>query len=231
MAGVAGRRAWVTGANRGIGLEIARQLAVAGAQVLALGRDGRALDQALVGLQGLGSVQAAVVDVADPDSVAALFAAHLEGPELLINNAGVIDGPGPTWSQAIGTWQEVLAVNLSGPFFMARLALPRMREAGFGRVVNVSSGMGAMDGEGEPGHVAYRVSKAGLNMLTQTLAAEAGPGVLVNAMCPGWVRTRMGGEGAPRGVEQGADTALYLAGLPAEGPTGGFFRDRLPIAW
>lgn len=232
MDSLQGRRAWVSGANRGIGLEVARQLAAAGAQVLALGRNAEAIEAAAASLSSGGlAVQAAVVDVSDPASVAALFAAHPEGPEVLVNNAGLIDEPVAAWEQSLEDWHQVLGVNLNGPFYLCRHALPRMRAAGFGRVINVSSGMGAFEGEAEPNHVAYRVSKAGLNMLTLTLSAEAGPGVLVNAMCPGWVRTDMGGENAPRQVEEGADTALYLAALPDDGPKGQFFRDRKPIAW
>lgn len=230
--GVRGKRAWVTGANRGIGLAIAQGLAEAGAEVLLLGRDGPGLAAATAAIEASGgSALAAVVDLAEPAAIEALFEAHPLGPEILINNAGLIDEPGPSWAQGLATWEAVMAVNLRAPFWLCHHALPRMRARGFGRVVNLSSGMGSFEGGGEPGHVAYRVSKAGLNMLTQTLAAEAGPGVLVNAMCPGWVRTRMGGEGAPRDVGQGADTALWLAGLPPEGPTGGFFRDRQAIAW
>ena len=106
-----------------------------------------------------------------------------------------------------------------------------MQKLRHGRIVNISSGLGQMEtmGEGSP---AYRVSKAALNALTRTLAAEvAGTGILVNSMSPGWVRTDMGGEDAPRSVEEGAETAVWLALLPSSGPTGKFFRDRKPIPW
>jgi NAD(P)-dependent dehydrogenase (short-subunit alcohol dehydrogenase family) len=106
-----------------------------------------------------------------------------------------------------------------------------MKRQGYGRIVNVSSGQGQLSDMGS-GTPAYRVSKTALNALTRTLAAELkGSGVLVNAMCPGWVKTDMGGSSAPRTVEQGADTALWLATLPDDGPSGGFFRDRKPIPW
>jgi NAD(P)-dependent dehydrogenase (short-subunit alcohol dehydrogenase family) len=106
-----------------------------------------------------------------------------------------------------------------------------MQRVAYGRVVNISSGLGQLSqmGAGSP---AYRVSKAALNALTATLAAEVkGQGILVNSMSPGWVRTDMGGPDAPRGVEEGAETAVWLALLPSNGPTGQFFRDRKPIPW
>jgi NAD(P)-dependent dehydrogenase (short-subunit alcohol dehydrogenase family) len=114
---------------------------------------------------------------------------------------------------------------------MCREVLPIMKRLRTGRIVNISSGMGQLHkmGEGSP---AFRVSKAALNALTCTLAAEAAPsGILVNSMSPGWVRTDMGGEQAPRSVEEGADTAVWLCLLPSNGPTGQFFRDRKPIPW
>jgi NAD(P)-dependent dehydrogenase (short-subunit alcohol dehydrogenase family) len=106
-----------------------------------------------------------------------------------------------------------------------------MAKRGYGRVVNVSSGSGSFDDGLDPGHAAYGVTKAALNALTLTLARTLPATVKVNAMCPGWVRTRMGGSGAPRSPEEGADTAVWLATLADDGPTGGFFRDRTLIPW
>jgi NAD(P)-dependent dehydrogenase (short-subunit alcohol dehydrogenase family) len=106
-----------------------------------------------------------------------------------------------------------------------------MRKDHYGRIVNVSSGMGQLD-EMDDGVAAYRVSKTALNALTRMLAtATADDGILVNSMCPGWVRTDMGGKEAPRSVEKGAETAVWLSMLPHDGPTGGFFRDKKPIPW
>jgi NAD(P)-dependent dehydrogenase (short-subunit alcohol dehydrogenase family) len=106
-----------------------------------------------------------------------------------------------------------------------------MQKHRYGRIVNLSSGLGQLAGMGN-NTPAYRMSKTALNALTCIVAAEAqGTNVLVNAACPGWVRTDMGGAGAPRAVEQGADTPVWLATLPDDGPTGGYFRDRKPIPW
>ena len=114
---------------------------------------------------------------------------------------------------------------------MSQAVLPIMRDQGYGRIINMSSGMGQLSEMGAE-HPAYRMSKAALNALTRTLAAELGEGsIKVNSMCPGWVKTDMGGSDAPRTVEQGAETAVWLAMLPEDGPNGGFFRDKKPIAW
>jgi NAD(P)-dependent dehydrogenase (short-subunit alcohol dehydrogenase family) len=114
---------------------------------------------------------------------------------------------------------------------MMQALVPVMREHGYGRVVNLSSGLGQLEDMGD-GTPAYRASKTALNALTRMFAAATkGEGILVNAMCPGWVRTDMGGPGASRGVEKGAQTATWLATLPEDGPSGGFFRDRQPLAW
>jgi NAD(P)-dependent dehydrogenase (short-subunit alcohol dehydrogenase family) len=125
-----------------------------------------------------------------------------------------------------------MAVNLRGPFLLCRAVVPLMRASRWGRIVNLSSGMGAFSDGLSGGHPAYRVSKAALNGFTLNLAAElAREPILVNAMCPGWVKTDMGGAGAPRSAEQGADTAVYLASLPDGGPSGHFWRDRKQIPW
>ncbi len=127
------------------------------------------------------------------------------------------------------TFRRALEINTLGPFRICQAFVPAMVRRGYGRVVNVSSGGGSF-GEGI-GPVAYGASKAALNALTVKVAEAARGDVKANAMCPGWVRTDMGGAGAPRSPEQAADTLVWLATLPTDGPNGGFFRDRRPIPW
>jgi NAD(P)-dependent dehydrogenase (short-subunit alcohol dehydrogenase family) len=126
---------------------------------------------------------------------------------------------------------KTFATNTVGPLRLIEAFVPGMRERGYGRVVNLSSGAGQLSDMGA-GYPAYRMSKAALNALTRITAAELGRGnVKINAMCPGWVRTEMGGPNATRTVDKGAETAVWLATLPADGPSGGFFRDMKPIPW
>jgi NAD(P)-dependent dehydrogenase (short-subunit alcohol dehydrogenase family) len=233
MSILTGKTALVTGASRGIGLEVARGLGRAGAHVLMAGRDGARIERAAGLLRDEGlSVAAHALDVADEASVDRLFAA-LSGPlHVLVNNAGIIDEAVPTWDEPVATWDDVMATNVRGPFLLCRAAVPLMRRQGWGRIVNVSSGMGAFSDGLDGGYPAYRVSKAALNALTLNLAAELSrEPILVNAMCPGWVQTDMGGPSAPRTVEQGADTAIFLATLPEGAPSGRFWRDRSEIPW
>jgi NAD(P)-dependent dehydrogenase (short-subunit alcohol dehydrogenase family) len=176
------------------------------------------------------------LDVLDTRSVRR-FVEHVEkqhgAPTVLVNNAGVFPEARDAKLEDLSTsvWRETLETNLFGAVRMCREVIPLMKRIRQGRIVNISSGLGQVSkmGGGSP---AYRVSKAALNALTATLAAELdGSGILVNAMSPGWVKTDMGGEEAPRNVEEGADTAVWLAQLPSNGPTGKFFRDRKPIPW
>jgi NAD(P)-dependent dehydrogenase (short-subunit alcohol dehydrogenase family) len=226
------RIAVVTGANRGIGLEICRQLAQAGMHVILTARD-EAKGKAAAKKLGVESHQ---LDVDSDESVKA-FARWIKDThgrcDVLVNNAGVMLDPrgSRVLDSKIETYRDTLETNLIGPLRMIQTIVPLMRKQGYGRIVNMSSGQGQLTemGVGTP---AYRVSKTALNALTRTTAADLhGTGILVNAMCPGWVRTDMGGSGAPRSVEQGADTALWLATLPEKGPSGGYFRDRKQIPW
>lgn len=227
------RTALVTGANRGIGLEVCRQLAHKGLDVVLTARDpalGRAAAEAL-GAAG-APVRFEPLDVADPAAVAALaarLAADGVRVDVLVNNAGVYPD-GRLLDTAPDAMAEALAVNCRGAFHCCRAFVPGMVAAGYGRVVNVSSGAGSFD-DGIPGPAAYGISKAALNALTLKLALEVPEGVKVNAVCPGWVRTRMGGDGAPRGVARGAEGIVWAATLPDGGPSGGFFRDRRLIPW
>jgi NAD(P)-dependent dehydrogenase (short-subunit alcohol dehydrogenase family) len=231
------RIAIVTGGNRGIGHEIARQLAAADLFVVIGARDRVKCETAVESLKaGGGKVAGLVLDVNDTKSVRS-FVEQVEklhgAPAVLVNNAGVY--PESTNAKVVDTptsiWRETLETNLFGAVRMCREVVPLMSKLRYGRIVNISSGLGQLQkmGEGSP---AYRVSKAALNALTRTLAAEvAGKGILVNSMSPGWVRTDMGGDEAPRSVEEGAETAVWLSLLPSNGPTGQFFRDRKPIPW
>ncbi len=222
--------ALVTGANRGIGLEAARQLARAGLDVVLTARDP---DAGAAAAAELG-VRFERLDVSDDDSVRDC-ARRLERDgvtvDVLVNNAGVLQS-GRILDMTDELMRKTLEVNLLGPLRTARAFLPGMLDRGYGRVVNVSSGAGSIT-EPEAYSPAYSISKAALNMLTRQLAfaAEGHGDVKVNAMCPGWVRTDMGGQSAPRSVEEGVDTLVWLATLPADGPTNGFFRDRRPAAW
>ncbi len=226
----------VTGANRGIGFEICRQLAGRGIRVLLTARDERRGQQAATRLTRDGlDVQFRQLDVTDEDSVRRLVGvveAEFGGIDILVNNAGVYPDEGvPGLTIDLDTVRRTLEVNAYGPLRLCQALVPLMRRRRYGRIVNVSSGAGSLTEMGG-GTLAYRVSKVSLNAITRILADEVrGSGILINAMCPGWVRTEMGGRHAPRSVEDGADTAIFLATLPDTGPTGGFFRDRKPIPW
>jgi len=234
-----GRRvAVVTGGNRGIGLEICRELAARGdLRVILASRDAAKGEAAVKKLQKQSFIVCfAHLDVASENSVKAFadgIEKHYGRCDVLVNNAGVMLDPrgSRVLDSRVETWRDTFETNLIGPLRLVQLLVPLMKQNGYGRIVNVSSGQGQISDMGA-GTPAYRVSKTALNALTRTLAAELkGSGVLVNSMCPGWVKTDMGGASAPRTVEQGADTAVWLATLPDDGPTGGFFRDRKPIPW
>ena len=234
------RVALVTGANRGIGFEIARQLARLGVMTV-LGS--RSLDKGKAAAEPLASegliAPVVVLDVTDPVSIRAAVAEAMGlfgRVDILVNNAGVMLERSGTPNFAASTVdvdivRATFEVNVFGALSVSQVVVPIMRDQGYGRIVNMSSGMGQLSEMGAE-NPAYRMSKAALNAVTRTLAAELGEGAIkVNSMCPGWVKTDMGGVDAPRTVEQGAETAVWLAMLPDDGPTGGFFRDKKPIAW
>jgi NAD(P)-dependent dehydrogenase (short-subunit alcohol dehydrogenase family) len=225
--------ALVSGANRGIGREIAAQLAGRGFAVAVGGRDQGAADAA-AGEIG-GGARGVQLDVSDPESVDQAVARvrdELGRLDALVNNAGVMPDLGESAAGIdLDLVREVLETNFLGAWRLAQAALPLLRQSPAPRIVNVSSGAGQLTDMG-PGYPGYRASKTALNALTRVLHAElASEGVKVNSVCPGWVRTDMGGAGASRSVQEGADTAVWLATLPDDGPSGGFFRDRAPIPW
>jgi len=237
MATMDKRLALVTGANRGIGYEICRQLARKGLRVVLTSRDpetGREARKKLA-KEGL-DVLHHQLDVTDQASVAAI-ARHIESEygrmDVLVNNSGILIDSRSTsvLREKEETFRATLETNFYGALRMCQAVVPLMQKNHYGRVVNMSSGLGQLDDMGD-GTPAYRVSKTALNALTRMVAkATEGDNILVNSMCPGWVRTDMGGPEASRSVEQGAETAVWLAMLPHDGPTGGFFRDRKPIPW
>lgn len=232
------RVAVVTGANRGIGLEISRQLSRQNElRVVLTSRDEGKGRAAVKTLRAAGlDVDCRQLDVTSERSVRLLadyLAETYNRCDVLVNNAGVMADPrgSRVLDSRLSTYRETLETNLLGPLMLIQALVPLMRKGGYGRIVNVSSGQGQLSDMGA-GTPAYRISKTALNALTRTCAAELrGSGVLVNAMCPGWVKTDMGGPSAPRSLAQGADTAVWLATLPDGGPSGGYFRDRKPIPW
>ena len=230
------RVAVVTGANRGLGLETARQLLSRGYHVALTGRDPAAVDRARRGLgDAAADAMAVALDVTDPASIAAA-AGSIETRwgqvDVLVNNAAILVAEnGDALSISARDYERTFATNLFGAIEVCRVFVPRMAARRYGRVVNVSSGAGQLSGMSTYAP-AYTMSKTALNALTRILAESyRSSRVLVNAVDPGWVRTDMGGRSAPRSVEQGADTIVWLATLPDNGPTGGFFRDRRPIEW
>ncbi|MDQ3639356.1 MAG: SDR family oxidoreductase [Actinomycetota bacterium] len=228
-----GRVALVSGANRGIGREIVRQLAGTGITTILGSRDeekGRAAAEEID-----GDVRVRQLDVTDEKGIQNLARDAEEEfgrLDILVNNAGVsIDGGQRGVDADLDVMWETLEMNLFGAWRLCEAFVPLMQRNGYGRIVNVSSGMGALNDMGG-GSPAYRVSKTSLNALTRILASELrGTGILVNSVCPGWVQTDMGGSGASRAVEEGVDTPVWAATLPNNGPTGGFFRDRRQIPW
>lgn len=218
----------VTGGNRGIGKEICRQLAADGHHVLLGSRDFTKGKAAAAEMSG--KVEVVKLDVGDEESRLEL-AKQLTQLDVLINNAGILPGNKGADAVTMEEVRQVLEINYFGVWSLIQNLLPQLRQASEGRIINMSSSMGAHAGLASGRHASYRVSKANLNDLTILLAADlASEGIKVNAMDPGWVRTDMGGAGASRSVEQGADTAVWLATTPVL-PNGKFWRDRKQIAW
>src|SRR5581483_8576423 len=230
------RVALVTGANRGIGFEVCRQLAERDFVVLLTARDAARANSAAKKLAKLGTVEPLVLDVSNASSIkkaAAEVASAYSYLDVLVNNAGINYDTWETVENAdvSGTVMETITTNLLGPWRVCQVFLPLLRKSQAGRIVNVSSESGSLANMGGAAP-AYQVTKAALNALTRTLADELrGSGILVNAVCPGWVATDMGGAGAPRSVREGAAGILWAATLPDKGPTGGFFRDGKPLPW
>jgi NAD(P)-dependent dehydrogenase (short-subunit alcohol dehydrogenase family) len=230
------RIALVTGGNRGIGFAVCEGLAQADLRVILGSRDPEKGILAAETLQDEGfEVDTRQLDVTDPASITTLKEDVIKKYgrlDVLVNNAAVhLDSSKSFLNIPVEIVHQTFEVNLYGVLRLCQAFIPLMKEQKYGRVVNVSSGMGSLTHmSGRSG--AYRTSKAAINALTRVLASEVRDyNIKVNTMSPGWVRTDMGGPSAPRSPEQGADTILWLATLPDDGPTGGFFKDRKPIPW
>ncbi len=217
-------------------MEVCRQLATLGIRVIMGSRDQEKGVAAAKQLTAGGLlIEVRQLDVASVQNVRECMnwvRRDIGRLDILVNNAGIMleeDEDDPL--EELEIVRDTMQTNVYGPFLLSRLAVPIMKSRRYGRIVNLSSGMGSLVEIGA-GYFAYRLSKAGINVLTRVVAAETeGMGILVNSVDPGWVQTGMGGRSATRTVEKGAETVVWLATLPDSGPTGTFFRDRKPIAW
>jgi NAD(P)-dependent dehydrogenase (short-subunit alcohol dehydrogenase family) len=230
------RVALVTGGNRGIGYELAKQLALNGFKVILTSRNSeKGLEAAHKHNESGLDVSFLVMDVDDQESIrrAAFTVKERYGRlDVLINNAGVY----PDENEKLLTMdpsilEKTMATNFFGAYHVIRSFIPLMEKQGYGRIINVSSEYGAMSEMSYQGAGAYKLSKLALNGLTQLAAAEIKGDIKINAVCPGWVSTDMGGPSAPRTPKQAAESILWLATNGPEGPNGGFFRDGKRIDW
>jgi len=233
----------VTGANRGIGLEICTQLLQQDVHVILTARDSQKGQSAVKELSSISSnIEFFKLDVTqqqDVDNLQDYLTQTFGRCDILVNNAGIFPDPRNdlenNWPSIINadieTIQSGLECNTYGTLRMCQGIIPLMQKHNYGRIVNLSSGMGQLaDMNGCcPG---YRISKTAVNVITRIIADElSNSNILINSMCPGWVKTDMGGVGATREVTDGADTAIWLSTLADNGPSGLFFRDRSVISW
>jgi NAD(P)-dependent dehydrogenase (short-subunit alcohol dehydrogenase family) len=223
----------ITGGNRGIGFEVCRQLAGRGARVVLTARRPEAAEEAVRRLAGQGlPAKARALDVTGPDGAAGLrgfLEQNFGRLDVLINNAGIFskeDGA----EVSLDVVREALETNTLAPLHLAQALAPLLKRGKAARVVNVSSGLGALS-DMQGGYAAYRISKAALNAVTRILAAEWRGVVAVNSVCPGWVKTDMGGANAEREVSEGAAGVVWLALDAPQELTGKFVRDRNVIPW
>jgi len=225
----------ITGANKGIGHEVARQLAAKGFHVFVGARNSKAGRKAAEDMaKKSGKATFLEIDVADNDSVttaAREFSKIEDHLDVLVNNAGIIvDGDSAILKISDDLFRETLETNTLGALRVTRALEPLLGKSKAPRVINVSSGGGQLTGGADGWAPAYCISKTALNGVTTQLAAAL-PKFAVNSVCPGWVRTEMGGENASRSVEEGADTIVWLASKAPQDLTGKFLRDRKEIPW
>lgn len=240
---LSGQRAVITGGTRGIGRAVAMQLALAGAEVVVIGRSADAANTVRSWAEPAGlSIRGFSLDMAQPSSVAALRDELDDAPvDIAVASAAVMSNPASKLAHTTPEhWRDVMAVNVDGVFHALAATVPAMLAARAGRAIALSACLGRMSGPGTAGGLApYRVSKAAVNALVRNTAAEAGGGkrgVYVDAVCPGHCRTDMGGPQAPRSAEMGADTVVWLAargcgGAELEAPTGTLWEDREIVPW
>lgn len=222
-----GQVALVTGANRGIGAEIARRLVDHGATVYAGSRS-----QSNETPEGTERVMLDVTQEGEVEGVVDGIFDEVGRLDILVNNAGVLHSGNDLVAEPTREVDRALATNLRGPILLCKHAVPLLLQNEGGRVVNVSSGMGALGEAQSGGSPSYRISKTGLNGLTAYLHGEyAEDGLLANSVCPGWVRTDMGGEEASRSVEAGAETPVWLSRFAPGAPGGRFWRDKGIVDW
>jgi NAD(P)-dependent dehydrogenase (short-subunit alcohol dehydrogenase family) len=240
---MADKIALITGANKGIGKEIARQLGALGMTVLIGARDAQRGAEAAAELKANGAdAHAIVLDVTDPatlNAAAAKIGSDYGRLDVLVNNAGIALDGGPSSALTLDTLRRTYETNVFGVFSVTQAFLPLLKHSEAGRIVNMSSGLGSLAANSDPNSpyaaikpLAYNSSKAALNMMTVILAAELkDSGIKVNAADPGYVATDLNRQSGPRTVEQGATEPVRLATLPEDGPTGGYFDENGPVAW
>jgi NAD(P)-dependent dehydrogenase (short-subunit alcohol dehydrogenase family) len=229
------KTALVTGANKGIGYEVARQLAGKGFHVFVGARKRDAGRKAANEIAKAGGRATFLeIDVADNASVRAAaheFSEIADHLDVLVNNAGIIvDGDNEILEVSDDLFRKTLETNTLGPLRIARAFAPLLAKSKAPRVINVSSGGGQLTGGADGWSPAYCISKTALNGVTSQLATAL-PKIAVNSVCPGWVRTDMGGQSATRSVEEGADTIVWLASDAPQKLIGKFLRDRKEIPW
>jgi NAD(P)-dependent dehydrogenase (short-subunit alcohol dehydrogenase family) len=231
-----GRIALVTGANKGIGFEVARQLAREGFRVFLGARDEKAGEAAAEKLRSEAkfAVTALKIDISKPDSIqraAEEFGKQSDRLDALINNAGILlDDDKDVLTITPEIFETTLQTNALGALLVAQAFVPFLKNSDAARIVNVSSGGGQLDGGADGWAPTYCISKTALNGVTSQLAAAL-PKFAVNSVCPGWVRTDMGGSNATRSVAEGASGIVWLACEALQNQTGKFWRDRKVIPW